>query len=120
VLIVDRLDETREVLQTALGRRGWRTFAAGGARQGLELAQQHQPDLIVLDLELDDSDPEEVSAPFAEQWQDGQTRLVVLGTLRRGQAALPAAEFVPKPYHYAALVRKIEGLLDNVPWPRSS
>ena len=54
VLIVDRSEETREVLQTVLERRGVRTLAAGRTAAGLDLARRHQPDLIVLDLELDD------------------------------------------------------------------
>jgi CheY-like chemotaxis protein len=65
VLVVDRSEETREVLTTALERRGCRIFAASRARRGLELAREHQPDLIVLDLEVDGSPPEDVCEPFA-------------------------------------------------------
>ena len=50
VLIVDRSEETREVLQTVLERRGERTLAASRAVKGLELARRHRPDLVVLDL----------------------------------------------------------------------
>ncbi len=114
VLIVDRSEETREVLRTALERRGMRIFAASRAQRGLELARQHQPDLIVLDLEVDDSAPEEVCAPFTEHAQGHHTPMVILGNLRRhsddskdGQAG----EFVSKPYHYGPLIRKIEELL---------
>ncbi len=111
VLIVDRSEETREVLQTALQRRGLRTFAAGDAGPGLELAKQHHPDLIVLDLEIDDSNPEDVSAGFAEQSRADDASLVMLGTVRRGEAAASGGEFVPKPYHYGPLIRRIEELL---------
>jgi CheY-like chemotaxis protein len=62
VLIVDRSEETREVLQAVLERRGVRTLAAGKAKKGLELARQHRPDLIVLDLDLDDTPAEQFSA----------------------------------------------------------
>ena len=51
VLIVDPSEETREVLQTALERRGVRILATGQVKRGRELAQRHQPDLIVLDVE---------------------------------------------------------------------
>jgi len=63
VLIVDRSQETREVLQTALERRGVRTLAAGASATGLRLARQHQPDLIVLDLEIEDPSADQFSAP---------------------------------------------------------
>ena len=51
VLIVDRSAESREVLKTALERRGMRIFTAADAEDGMKLARQHRLDLIVLDLE---------------------------------------------------------------------
>ncbi len=110
VLIVDSSDESREVLQTALERRGMRTFSAGRVQQGVELARRHHPDLIVLDLELDDSGGEELSLPLAAQSRAQGVRLVLLGTVHRRQT-LPAGEFVAKPYHYRPLIRRIEELL---------
>ena len=58
VLIVDSSEETQEVLRTALERRGMRILAANRAGPGLELAQEHHPDLIVLDLEVEDQNAE--------------------------------------------------------------
>ncbi len=115
VLIVDPSEETREVLRTALERRGVRTFSAERAEPGLKLAQQNHPDLVVLDLELDDGEPEHLAAPFARQSRVEGTSLVMLGTVRRGRGNLPPGEFVPKPYHYGPLIRKIEELLDQAP-----
>ena len=114
VLIVDSSEETREVLQTALERHGVRTFSTGRARQGIELARLHRPDLIVLDLELDASSPENLSAPFAEQSEATHAPLVLLGSVSR-ERPLPAGEFVAKPYHYGPLIRRIEELLESVP-----
>jgi DNA-binding response OmpR family regulator len=113
VLIVDRSEENREVLKAALERRGWKTFSANRAKQGLELARQHRPDVIVLDLELSDSSPEELCAPFARESEANCTNLVVLGSLRRSRRAHFRGEFVAKPYHYGPLVRRIEQLLDS-------
>lgn len=114
VLIVDRSEETREVLRTALERRGVQIFATGRGRQGLELAQQHQPDVIVLDLELDCAGGEGFAAPLLEQSQRNRTPLVVLGTARFQQSRPADGEFIAKPYHYGPLIRKIEQLLDSV------
>jgi CheY-like chemotaxis protein len=110
VLIVDASDETREVLQTALERRGVRILSANRAAPGLELARRHHPDLIVLDLEVDGPAAANLSATFAEQSRSDSAGLVLLGSLRRGTP--PASgEFVAKPYHYGSLIRKIEELL---------
>ena len=112
VLIVDRSEETREVLKTALERRGLRAVATGRARRGIELARQHQPDLIVLDLEIESSSPEEICAPFAREAEARETPLVLLGSVRDRSGSLPDGEFVSKPYHYGPLVRKIEEILE--------
>lgn len=115
VLVVDRSEETREVLQTVLERRGLRILAARGATAGLRLARQHRPDLIVLDLELDDSGPENLSARFADQSRSHRVGLLMLGGLGGDRRGLPDGESVAKPYHYGPLLRKIEQLLGTVP-----
>jgi DNA-binding response OmpR family regulator len=113
VLIVDRSEENREVLKVALERRGCRIFSANRARQGLELARRHRPDVIVLDLELGDASPEEFCAPFARESEANRTNLLILGSLRRSRNPTFRGEFVAKPYHYAPLIRRIEQLLDS-------
>jgi DNA-binding response OmpR family regulator len=110
VLIVDESAESREVLRTVLEHRGLRILEASQAREGLELARQHQPDLIVLDLELDSSPPEFPSELAAQS--PHPTPLVLLGSARR-RAGPHVGEFVAKPYHYAPLVRRIEQLLES-------
>ena len=89
-------------------------MAASQAKQGLALAQQHHPDLIVLDLEIDPCGPDEVAAPFAEQSRTDHASLVLLGSVRRRQP-LPQGEYVAKPYHYAPLIRRIEEILSANP-----
>ncbi len=114
VLIVDASVENRVVLQTALERRGMRTMAASQARQGLDLARQHHPDLIVLDLEIESCDLDDVADSFAEHSQVDHASLVILGKLKR-QKPLHQGEYVAKPYHYAPLIRRIEEILSASP-----
>jgi DNA-binding response OmpR family regulator len=116
VLIVDRSEETREVLQTVLERRGVRTLAAGRAEKGLELARRHRPDLVVLDLETDDMPAEQFTVCEADDMIESaqQPRFVLLGSLRRQGNGVPGGEFVAKPYHYGLLIRRIEELLDII------
>jgi CheY-like chemotaxis protein len=122
VLIVDSLEETREVLRTALEERGLRIYAASRAEKGLALARKHHPDVIVLDLDFeqasgDDSAGEEISSGFSAESEARATPLVLLGNARRGQSSPSGGEFVSKPYHYAPLIRKIEELLDQARQP---
>jgi CheY-like chemotaxis protein len=110
VLIIDPSEETREVLRTALESRGIRTLAASRPRQGLALALEHHPDLIVLDLEFDHELAGGGEVTLAESWTGGAP-LVMLGSVRRRRAHMPPGPFISKPYHYGPLIRKIEELL---------
>jgi DNA-binding response OmpR family regulator len=111
VLIVDASDDAREVLSTALSRRGLRTLGARGFRQGTQIAQSSKPDLIVLDLEAEDV----AALPGAdESGSDGdRPSMVILGGTLRDRRRFPTGEFIPKPYHYAPLIRRIEELLNK-------
>jgi len=112
VLIVDRSEENREVLETALGRRGIRTLTAAKPARGLEMVARYRPDLIVLDIEVDHTGADDLCARFAPQ-DGGDVPMVLLGAVRTA-AASPADEIVAKPYHYAPLIRKIEEILGAV------
>lgn len=111
VLVVDRSEDVREVLEAALEPRGVQIFAAQHPERGLQLARELQPDVIILDAEFNDSPPEAIYEPFAQQAHDHATPLVVLGGVWRHKPDPLAGEFIAKPYHYAPLIRKIEALL---------
>ena len=110
VLIVDHSEETRQVLRTALERRGANVLEAEAARSGLEMARRHHPDLIILDLEVETTPDAKVSEVFAQHTRQDDSSLIVLGTVR----TTSHGEFVCKPYHYGPLIRKIEELLVSV------
>jgi PleD family two-component response regulator len=117
ILIVDKSAETREVLRTALQKRGTRVLEANRAEEGLELARQHRPDLIVLDLEIDAENAETIPRGFGSESQEHHTPMVLLGNARRMWRNFPEGEFVAKPYHYGPLIRRIEKLLEDVRQP---
>lgn len=110
VLIVDPLDDSREVLRTALERRGLTIFEASRADQGLKLAEQLDPDLIVLDLELE-TDGGLIVGDIEKQSRARKRPIIMLGAARRRGSLHPGAEFIAKPYHYGPLIRKIEQLV---------
>lgn len=108
VLIVDESEESREILRTILERRGWEIVDTAEARQGLKLADNCQPDLIVLDLESLPYEDDGLRDQYDRQSQQSSTPIVLLGTTRVSQQRRAA---VAKPYHYGPLVRTIEALL---------
>jgi DNA-binding response OmpR family regulator len=109
VLVVDPLDETHEVLRTALAHRGVDVVGSRDSARGLALARRHRPRLIVLDVEGDASSAE-LAGRLASEPANSDTRLVILGKAKRESAGVTACQF-SKPYDYLPLIRKIEELL---------
>ena len=107
VLIVEPSADEREVLRTALARRGLRIFEAAEVEAGLALAREHHPRVIVLD---DDAASDAAERRFTA---GGKASLIVLGRAPRSASSgpdLPGTQIVAKPYHYAPLIHKIEQL----------
>src|SRR5205823_2142695 len=115
VLIVDSSADNREVLRTVLARRGMQILEAEAADEGLAMAREHHPDVIVLDLESER--PNEAERPDAATMREqfvGAARgrdqsVIVLGKIRRGPV-FTGGHVISKPYHFAPLVHTIERL----------
>jgi two-component system, cell cycle response regulator DivK len=54
VLVVDDNDMNRKLALDVLSAAGFRTFGAARAAQGIALAREHVPDVILMDLQLPD------------------------------------------------------------------
>jgi DNA-binding response OmpR family regulator len=116
VLIVDRSRESRDLLRSLLARTGAEVLEAREVDLGAQLAAAERPDLIVVDAEATrDGAEDEAAARLAAAAARNDVPIVVLGTYRRCASPLPTDWFVAKPYHYAALIRRIEELLGNRP-----
>lgn len=60
VLVIDDEAQIRMILRISLTAHGYRVLEAGSGREGLALAAQARPDLLVLDLGLPDMDGKDV------------------------------------------------------------
>ncbi len=57
VLVVDDDDSVREITQLSLEViAGWHVISADGGVSGLEMARQHKPDAVLLDVMMPDMD----------------------------------------------------------------
>ena len=54
VLVVDDNEQNRKLAVDVLQAAGFRTFGASRAGQGIALAREHVPDVILMDLQLPD------------------------------------------------------------------
>lgn len=113
VLIVDPSPETREVLQLVLEHQGLRALATGRTPRAVQLARQHQPDLIVLDVDVEPGGAATLSERFAADAGGPPPQMILLGSA--SGPTRPGPEVVSKPYEYRALIRRIEELVRMAP-----
>jgi DNA-binding response OmpR family regulator len=111
VLIVDASRESRSILKAILDRQGTEILESPKIPSARALAESEQPDLIVCDADCDSSPTQEATRALARQASLNAIPIVVLGTLRRHFGDFSTGDLVSKPYHYAALLRRIEHLL---------
>ena len=69
ILIIDDEIQIRKLLEIALDSNGYKTIFSINAKEGLSLAANHQPDLIILDLGLPDEDGQVVLRRLREWYK---------------------------------------------------
>ena len=115
VLVVDDEPTIVEVVSRYMERAGYETLTAGDGLEALRLAEQHDPDLVVLDVMLPELDGLEVMRRLHDG--GGRPVPVILLTargeesdrlvgLRRG-----ADDYVVKPFSPAELVARVDAVL---------
>jgi two-component system KDP operon response regulator KdpE len=115
VLVVEDEAQMRTFVSIALEAQGYRTLEAATAGDGIQLARDLRPDLVLLDLGLPDADGSEVIRRIRE-W----SRMPILIISARGQEeskvkALDegADDYLTKPFGAAELMARIRVALRN-------
>jgi two-component system cell cycle response regulator DivK len=116
ILIVEDNEDNRDMLVRRLQRRGYETLSAVDGQQGIEIARNEKPDLILMDMSL----------PVLDGWQatrilkqDGDTRLIpIIGLSANAMAgdrekglAVGCDEYDTKPIEMPPLLEKIQIVL---------
>jgi two-component system cell cycle response regulator DivK len=78
VLVVDDNGSNRKLAIDVLGAAGFRTFGAAGAAQGIALAREHVPDVILMDLQLPDMNGVEATRMLAAHERTADIPVVAL------------------------------------------
>lgn len=78
VLVVDDNDRNRKLALEVLSAAGFRTFDAATAEQGIALAVEHVPDVILMDLRLPDMDGIEATRKLTEHERTARIPVVAM------------------------------------------
>lgn len=116
ILIVEDNDDNRDMLIRRLQRRGYETIFAVDGQQGIEIARNQQPDLILMDMSL----------PVLDGWQatrilkqaDDTRRIPIIGLSANAMSgdrerglAVGCDEYDTKPIEMPQLLEKIQSVL---------
>jgi two-component system KDP operon response regulator KdpE len=109
ILLIDDELPIRRFLRTSLGGEGYRLVEAETGDQGLRLAAQQPPDLVILDLGLPDMDGQEVLRQLRE-WL--RAPIIVLSVRDQEQEKVQALDngaddYLTKPFSTGELLARI-------------
>ena len=118
ILIIDDDPAMVEVLRHRLTRQQFQVIDAASGNEGLALARERRPSLVVLDLRLPDIDGLGVCERMADDPLTNQIPVIILSgmerpdIIRRSRAA-GCQYFVRKPYDPNALLLLIRSAIDE-------
>ena len=116
ILIVEDEADIRELLRFNLEREGFSVLEAADGNEGLTLARQHMPDLMLLDVMLPGFDGFEVCRRLGAQAETANIPVLMLTA--RGEEmdrvvglSLGADDYVVKPFSVRELMLRIRAVL---------
>ena len=81
VLIVDDNEKNRKLARDVLRAAAFRTIESASAADGIALAAEHVPDVILLDLQLPDMDGTHAVRKLADEARTARIPVVALSSL---------------------------------------
>lgn len=116
LLIVDDEDGIRSLVRMTLDSDAYRIIEASEGRQALELAHEHHPDLVLLDVMLPDVSGIEICRELKADPLMSSTSVVMLTAKAQhndvGEAEEAGADgYFTKPFSPIALIQKVETIL---------
>lgn len=118
ILIVDDDPETLRLVGLMLQRQGFQTLSAKNGAEGLWLADNEKPDLIVLDLMMPDVDGYQVAKKLKSDPATANITLLVFTAKSQAEDRIAGIEagaddYLTKPVRPAELIAHIKALLSR-------
>ncbi|MGL4880667.1 MAG: response regulator [Waterburya sp.] len=119
ILIIDDEEDVREIAQMGLEMAGdWQVITASSGKKGLSIAENSQPELILLDLMMPEWDGKETLKQLKAN-QNTASIPVILMTAKTQSAIAPdltdldLAGVITKPFRPLHLPEQIAQILDS-------
>lgn len=113
VLIIDDEAPIRKLLEIALENGGFKVIQASTAKEGILMAANHPPDVILLDIGLPDQSGHEVLKVLRGWFNKGIIMLSVINSEADIVSALDngATDYLTKPFRTAELMARIRSAM---------
>lgn len=113
ILVIDDSRNLRQMVTSYLEQEGWRVVGAVNGRDGLRVAEEETPDLIILDLMM----PEMGGYDFLREYSRAHRTPIIVLTARMEEGdkvlglELGADDYVTKPFSMRELSARIRAVL---------
>jgi CheY-like chemotaxis protein len=118
ILLVEDNEMNRDMLSRRLQRKGHEVLIALDGRQGIELAQAQQPDLILMDMSLPVMDGWQATQQLKAAPETGGIPIIALTAHamagdREKCLEVGCDDYDTKPVEFSRLLAKIQALLEK-------
>jgi two-component system KDP operon response regulator KdpE len=116
ILIIDDEQQIRKLLEITLQTHGYSHKSASSAKEGLIIAANHPPELILLDLGL----PDESGHKVLEKLREWYTNPVIILSVQKNESDIIRAldnganDYLSKPFRTGELLARIRSALRNI------
>ena len=118
VLVVDDVEDNREILTRRLVRRGFEVVEAAGGHEALALIERQSFDIVLLDIMMPDLNGNDVLKTIRQRFSN--TELPVIMVTAKSQSEdvvvslnLGANDYVTKPVDFAVAIARINSQLET-------
>ena len=112
ILIVDDHDDQRTILKSLLEKQGYKVVAASGSDEAIQLAQEENPNLILMDINMPGMRGDIAVLRIKSEPKTKQIPVIMLTAVSDVQEKILASQagaidYVTKPYKTEELLVKI-------------
>ena len=118
ILVVEDEFETAEMLRIYFEFCGYEVLSTAWGRDVLEICRESHPDLVILDIQLPDTDGDEVYGELSNTQQTSHIPVIFLtklvdDDLKAASRVKGALDYITKPFDLEQLERRVRNALPS-------